>query len=63
MKGDWNASRIFASELLKDDENDKLSKIEADDTQQLSTQISKKVTQNVLKDFHEDYMILFELQY
>lgn len=63
MKGDWNASRIFASELLKDDENDKLSKIEADDTQQLSAQISKKVTQNVLKDFHEDYMILFELQY
>lgn len=63
MKGDWNASRIFASELLKDDENDKLSKIEADDTQQLSAQISKKVTQNVLKDFHEDYMNLFELKY
>lgn len=60
MKGYWKASRIFASELLKDDENEKLSN---DNTQQLAAQISKQVTQNVLKDFHEDYMNSVGLQF
>lgn len=50
MTGDRKASRIFSDELLKDDEKEKWSNIEDDDTRQLDDQISKEVTKKVLWD-------------